>query len=121
MKKILIIEDEQLLREMYSKKFEAEGLIVFNTDSVKSALKIVQTEQPDIILLDVLLPKENGLSFLKQLKRKAKKFPPRVIVFSNFDNPATRSKATSLGVLAYLLKTNYTPAEIVAKVKSYLN
>jgi len=120
MKKILIIEDEKLLREMYQEKFVNSGFKVISCMEAEEGIEIAKKEKPDLILLDVLLPRKNGISFLEQLKRTPEVASIPVIIFSNFDDQETKKEAKKLGVKDYLIKTNYTPQEIVEKVKSYL-
>ena len=79
-----------------------------------------KTEKPDFILLDILLPDKNGIYFLqKRLDDPQIKSIP-VVAFSNFDDAATREETFRLGANDYLIKTNYTPREIIEKVKKYI-
>lgn len=120
MKKILIIEDERILGEMYRDKFSQAGFKVILITTAEDGIKVIPEEKPDLILLDILLPKENGIDFLKRLKKSPMMSSIPVLVFSNFDDPETRKEAFNLGVKDYLIKTAHTPQEIIEKVKSYL-
>jgi len=120
MKKILIVEDEKILAEMYRDKFIEAGFEVSATFEAKEGLKLAKKEKPDLIVLDILLPRENGVYFLTELKNDLEISSIPVVVFSNFDDPETKRTALRLGVKDYLIKTNYTPKEIVAKIKNYL-
>lgn len=119
-KKILIIEDEYLLAEMYEAKLSQEGFKTSVAGSVAQGVLLAKRENPNLILLDILLPDGNGISFLKikQLEKGIASIP--VVVFSNFDDPETKKQALVLGVLEYLLKTDYTPQELVEKVRLYV-
>jgi DNA-binding response OmpR family regulator len=119
MKKILIIEDEIVLAEMYKEKLDKEGFEVFLTSEIGEGIEIAKKEKPDLILLDILLPRENGVSFLEKIKKEEIKDIP-IVAFSNYDDPATKKRAFELGVKEYLIKANYTPGEIVEKIKNYL-
>ena len=121
MKKILIIEDEKILGEMYRHKFIRSGFEVIWAEGAKEGMELAKKEKPDLILLDILLPKENGIFFLQKMKKDSAVNSIPVVVFSNFDDPETKKTAKSLGVKNYLIKTNYTPQEIVEKVKGYLS
>lgn len=121
MKKILIIEDEKILAEMYQDKFTQAGFEVIVAYSAEGALTILQREVPDLILLDILLPRENGVSFLAKMRKNPKLSSIPVVAFSNYDDPKTKKQALKLGVKDYLIKTSYTPQEIIEKVKGYLN
>jgi two-component system alkaline phosphatase synthesis response regulator PhoP len=120
MKKILIIEDEKILAEMYREKLEMEGFKVSLALDVKEGIELSKKEKPDLILLDILLPVENGISFLKKQKEDKEISEIPVIAFSNYDDPRTKKEAMELGVKEYLIKTNYTPTEIIEKIKKYL-
>ena len=120
MTKILIIEDEKILSEMYKDKFIQSGFEVILVHSAEEGIEIVSKEKPDLILLDILLPRTNGINFLTMIKKDSELFSIPVIVFSNYDDTETKREAFRLGVKDYLIKTNYTPQEIIEKVKSYL-
>jgi len=118
--KILIIEDEKVLAEMYKDKFIQAGFEVILAYSSEEALKVLQKEKPDLILLDILLPRINGIGFLTRIKNDPGLSLIPVIAFSNYDDAETKGEALRLGVKDYLIKTNYTPQEIIEKVKTYL-
>ena len=119
-KKILIVEDEKLLVEMYEDKFTQAGFEVITAFDAREALILAKREKPDLILLDILLPRANGLSFLEYLRKDSKVGSTLVVAFSNYDDPGAKKKAFELGVKDYLIKTNYTPKKIVNKIKEYL-
>jgi len=120
MKKILLIEDEKILAEMYRDKFTQAGFEVILVFDSKEGLEKAKKEKPDLIVLDILLPKENGITFLTWLRKESEISSIPVVAFSNYDDPETKKQAVKLGVKDYLIKTNYTPQEIVKKVKTYL-
>ncbi len=120
MKKILIIEDEKVLAEMYQDKFTQAGYEVNLFFSAEEGLEFIKENKPDLILLDILLPKENGIQFLKKLKSFPEIAGIPVVAFSNYDDPKTKKEAFELGVKDYLIKTAYTPAELIKKIKEYL-
>ncbi len=120
MPRILIVEDEKILAEMYKDKFEEEGFDVDLVFSSEEAIEYFKNKKPDLILLDILLPKENGVYFLKKLKeiKETTKIP--IIAFSNYEEPKTKKEALKLGAKAYLIKTQYTPKELLEEIKKYL-
>jgi len=120
MKKILIIEDEKDLAEMYKEKLEIEGFKVFLASNVEEGLRVAKKEKPDLILLDILLGEENGIYFLKKQKDDKEISEIPVVAFSNYDNSQTKKEAKKFGVKEYLIKTNFTPKEFVDKIKNYL-
>jgi len=119
-KKILLIEDEKILAEMYRDKFTQAGFEVFLAFDAKGGLKLAEKEKPDLVVLDILLPKENGITFLSWLRKESETPLIPVVAFSNYDDPETKKQAFKLGVKDYLIKTNYTPQEIIEKIKGYL-
>ncbi len=119
-KKILLIEDEKVLSEMYVDKLTEVGFKVISTIEAKEGLELTKKERPDLIILDLLLPQENGIVFLTWLKKESEISSIPVVIFSNFDEPETRKKAFKLGAKAYLIKTNYTPREMVEIIRDYL-
>ena len=119
MKKILIIEDEKILVEMYKSKLEANNFEVVSAFSSEEGIEILKKEKPDLVILDILLPKENGITFLEKIEKIKIISDIRIVVFSNYDDPETRKKAFKLGVEDYLIKTQFTPREFLEKVKEY--
>ena len=120
MKKILIIEDEKILADMYKEKFEIAGFKIFLAVDAEEGLNMAKKEKPDLILLDILLPRENGIFILEKIKEDSDLASIPIVAFSNYDDPQTKEKAKKLGVKDYLIKTNFTPEEVVVKVKEYL-
>ena len=121
MQKILIVEDEKILSEMYTEKFKQAGYAVISAPEAEEGLEVAKKEKPDLIILDILLPKGDGISFLQRMKEEPGIAFVPVVVFSNFDDPSTKKAAFRLGVKDYLIKTNYTPAEVVEKIKAILS
>ena len=119
-KKILIIEDETILGEMYKDKLTSAGFEVFWSLDVEDGIKTAKEQKPDLVLLDILLPRESGLDFLEKTKedKEISKIP--VLVFSNYDDPAAKAKALKLGAKEYLIKTSFSSREMLDKVKQYL-
>ena len=83
-------------------------------------MEYLKNKEPDLILLDILLPKENGIALLKRLKETREGFKIPVIAFSNYDEPRTKKEALELGVKGYLIKTQYTPQEMLEEVEKIL-
>lgn len=119
-KKVLIVEDEKLLSEMYQETFEHGGFEVVSAATGKEAIEVTKAEKPDFVLLDIIMPEENGIFFLKEKKKQKDIASIPVVAFSNFDTPSIRKEALESGALDYLLKTDYTPQEVIEHVKKYL-
>jgi len=118
MYKILIIEDEPILAEMYQDKFIKSGFEVLASFSAEEGLEMIKKERPNLVLLDILLPKENGVTFLDWLRKDIEITSIPVLAFSNYDDEETKKRAFDLGAKDYLIKTNHTPQEIVEKIKA---
>lgn len=119
-KKILIIEDEKVLSDMYQEKLTQVGYDVMCAQTSQQGYELLKKQRPDLIILDILLPKENGICFLKRLRKNPDFADIRVLAFSNYDDPETKKEARKLGVLDYLIKTSYTPKQMVERIKTYL-
>jgi len=120
MKKILIIEDEKILFDMYKFKLTKEGFEVIGAMEVDEAIGLGKQNRPDLVVLDVLLPKESGINFLIKTKEIPELASVPVLVLSNFDDNETKLKAFELGAKDYLIKSNHNPKEIVEKIKELL-
>jgi DNA-binding response OmpR family regulator len=115
MKKILLIEDDPLLIDIYRTKLNAVGFNVVIINDGEKALESVGQESPDAILLDIVLPKVDGWEILKSIKEKNKNI--KVIVLSNLGQKEEVEKGFSLGAEKYLIKANYTPSDVVAEIE----
>ncbi|MBU0547004.1 MAG: response regulator [Patescibacteria group bacterium] len=123
MKTILLIENETILAKMYQEKFSQAGFRVIWKLEAKEGLSVMEKEKIDLVILDILLSREDGIFFLEKLTKDPKMInvsSTPVIVFSNYDDLITRKKALELGVKDYLIKTNYTPKQIIDTIKKYI-
>lgn len=118
MKKILIVEDEKALASAYQTILQAHGYEALVANDGEEALKIVEQGLPDLILLDMKMPKMDGLEFLRHMEKVAPQ--ARVIVFSNQDVQAEIDEAFRLGAKRYLLKSWAAPQDLVKVVKEGL-
>jgi len=115
-KRILIAEDEKSIAHAYGEHLEREGYVVEYAYDGQEALIEASQFKPDLILLDIVMPKLDGISVLKKLKAKeeTKKIP--VIILTNLESSQSASEAIESGSFQYLIKTNYTLADITKKV-----
>lgn len=118
---ILIVEDNESLRLAYSSFLEQEGYQVTTCSSVDDALAYLAGNTPDIILLDMLLPKKNGLDLLKSYDVINDHPSVKVIAFSNYSERQIEEEAERLGVKVYLTKSLTTPKDLVNRVQSLLS
>ncbi len=120
MKKILIIEDEKMLAEMYRDRFVHEGFEVYSAFDAEEGMEMAKEVGPDLILLDILLPRANGTDFLEKLRENEDFKETKVIAYSNYDDTRSKEIAEKLGAKEYLIKTNYTPKEVVEIVRKHI-
>ena len=120
MKKILFIEDEPVLQKTFERALRAEGYDMISALDGESGLKLAQTQSPDLILLDIVLPKLNGFDVLKRLKRDPKTKEIPVIILTNLERMSDIDIALELGATTYLVKVNYSLEEVIKKIKKTL-
>lgn len=120
MKKIFVIEDEKILGEMYESALESQGFEIKIIGNGESAIQEIKKEKPDLILLDLLLPKINGEEVLKNLKSEPETKNIPVFILTNYDTPEDREMGNNLGAEKYILKTSITPKEIGEMVEERL-
>lgn len=120
MKKILIIEDEEIMVGLLRKKLTEEGYQVSVARDGKEGLKIMREVMPDLILLDIIMPKMGGFEVMEEMGKEPelKKIP--VVVISNSGQPVELDKAQKLGAKDWLIKTEFDPREVIEKVKKYI-
>ncbi|PJB82913.1 MAG: hypothetical protein CO088_02625 [Candidatus Yonathbacteria bacterium CG_4_9_14_0_8_um_filter_46_47] len=120
--KVLIVEDDRLLRETMVRKFLSKGFRVKSAIDYEESMDVLHEEKPDIILLDLILPGEkNGFSILSHLKTDNRMKTVPVIVLSNLGQQNDIDKAKMLGAVGFMIKANYSLNEIVEKVDGVLN
>jgi len=106
-KQILIVEDDPLISRMYAHKMEADGYDAVVAANGEEALAFIRKQKPDLIMLDVMMPRMNGVETLKALKSDVKTKNIPVIILTNLgDNPDDIKKAKELGALDYLVKAH---------------
>jgi len=121
-KKILIVEDDQYLRELYVEILEEEGFYVEHAQDGETGYQKIFHGGYDLVLLDIMLPKMDGLSILDKIKNETPPMNPNrsIIVLSNLGQETTVAKALTLGANGYMIKSDYTPAQVINKVKEAL-
>ena len=119
-KKVVLIEDDEVTIRMYKLQFETVGLALLTAVSGQEGFNLVKKEKPDLVLLDIKLPDMEGFEVLKKLKADAQTKDIMVIVFSNTQKTGNSEKALRLGAKEFVMKTKVLPAEMLEKVKGYL-
>ena len=119
-KKILIIEDEATLLKALTEFLITEGLEIISAMDGEKGLEMAKKELPDLILLDIILPKKDGYEVLDEVKKDEKTKNIPVILLTNLESPEDIDKAFEKGASTYLVKSNYKLEEIVKKIKETL-
>lgn len=121
MTKIAIIEDDATISQMYRMKFEAEGFDVQLADNGARGVSLAESFKPDIILLDMQMPKMSGDEALKEIRSAdwGKSIP--VIVLTNLGAEESPKTLHSLGIHSYIVKADLTPKQVVERVKEALD
>lgn len=120
MKKIMIVEDDPTLRDIYTTRFQAEGFLIVAASDGEEALATAVREKPDLILLDIMMPKISGFDVLDILRDTDETRDAKIIVMSALSQAADIEKGKNLGANAYMVKSQVTLSEVVEKVKAVL-
>ncbi len=124
--RILFVEDEKALVDIYHDFFKKEGYDFLSTQDIQEALMVAEFEQPDIVLLDIIIPKpentmaEQGYDFLKAVKKNPKTKDIPVVAFTNLDSLEDRKKCKDLGAAGYIFKRDCTPREVMEAVEKVI-
>lgn len=117
-KKILLVEDEQFIRELYARELTKAGFQVIAAADGQSGLNELKSQDFDLLLLDIMLPGMNGLQVLREFKTQKPTSPMVTILLTNLGQETVIKEGFELGAQAYLIKASYTPEQVVNEVKS---
>jgi CheY-like chemotaxis protein len=120
MVKVLIIEDDPLMSRMYQKIFKFEGYEVESAANGEEGLEMVKVGKPTLILLDIMMPKMNGLQVLEKLKLDSETKGIPVIMLTNLAGQQDAETALSKGAVKYIIKSEFEPKEVANMVKEIL-
>lgn len=120
-KKILIVDDDPALRQLYNVELSQKNYVVVEAIDGEDGLIKAKQEKPDLILLDVMMPKFDGIAYLSKIKEDSDMSKIPVIMLTNFGQENLIQQAFNLGVNDYLLKYKVTPSEMTDKVNQVLN
>jgi len=121
MSKVLIVEDDPFLLKMYKKKFEVDGFEVLTATDGEQGLAKMKSAMPDLVLMDIMMPKLNGLEAIGRAKADPAIAKIPVIVLTNLSSTTDAEAATKKGAIGYLIKSDVTPSQVLTKVKLMLN
>lgn len=116
--KIVIIEDDPTISQMYRIKFESDGFEVHLAANGQIGINVAENVRPDIILLDLQMPEMDGTEALKIIRSRDWGKTVPVIILTNLGEEEAPHELRSLGVDSYIVKANYTPRQVVEQVKS---
>jgi len=119
-KTICIVEDEPALLEMYRIKFTAEGYEVVTASNGEDGLKLIKKSQPDLVLLDLVMPRMDGYQVLAALRQDPVTVKTVVYIFSNLGQSSEVERGIAEGANGYFVKSNLTPSQLAAEVKKIL-
>lgn len=120
MAKILIVEDDPLMSRMYQKIFTFEGYEVDMAENGEVGLEKARTSKPTLILLDVMMPKMNGLQVLEKLKSDPETKAIPVVMLTNLAGESDAETAMTKGAVKYIIKSEHEPKEVSSMVKEIL-
>ena len=118
--KIILVEDDDLIRRMYEHAFSFEKYNVQTAANGREGLEKIQKEKPDLVLLDIMMPEMNGLEVLDKLKAEEATKSIPVVILTNLAGDHDAEAAISRGAVKYIIKSEHTPKDIVALVKEIL-
>jgi len=119
--KLLLVEDDVTLVKMYERKFLSDGYEVVVAYDGLEGLEKATKEKPDLILLDIMLPRLDGLALFKKMRSTPETFNTPVLLLTNFGQEDAVFECFKLGAVDYLVKSDVTPQQVVAKVENFLN
>lgn len=118
-KKILVVEDEEDLREMYSTKIASAGYKVFTATCGDEGLKAIRKEKPDLVLLDLIMPRKNGFDVLEELKKDKKLTKVPIMVLSNLCQDEDMQLVEEMGAVDYIVKSQVKLDDLVLKIDKF--
>jgi len=119
-KKIMIVEDDSFVMDIYQTKLSQEGYEVLPAENGAEAIKKLEKEIPDLILLDIIMPYVDGLQVLRKIKADEKLKDIPVILLTNLSQKENINEGLGLGADDYLIKSHFTPSEVLEKIKKYI-
>lgn len=118
--KVLIVDDDAFLLDMYALKFKESGFLVEVARNGEEAIAKAKDAGPDVILLDIVMPKMDGFDVLRTIKKDNLAPNSAVVILTNLGQKEDVERGSKLGADDYIVKAHFTPSEVVAKVKSVL-
>ena len=119
-KRILLIEDDSFIAQLYALKFKQTPYEFNQARDGDEGIALAKDQKPDLILLDIILPKNNGFTILENLKKDETTKDIPVILLTNLGQQENIQKGMTLGAVDYIIKAHHTPQEVVTKIEPFL-
>lgn len=119
-KKVVVVEDDEHISKVYEIKLTKEDITTMVARDGEEAVTMITAEKPDLIILDLMIPKKDGFGVLEEIKKNPNLAKIPVIILSNLGQKKDQDRALGLGANEYLVKMDYSIQEIIDKVKGYL-
>lgn len=120
MKKILLVEDDSFIVDIYTTKLKGAGFLVETAQKEEEIFKKLNGCKPDLLLLDIVLPSVDGWVVLEKIKNDENLKNLKVMILSNLGQKSEIEKGLALGAVGYLIKSQYTPSQVVDKIQEIL-
>src|SRR5438445_1691571 len=117
--RVLFVEDDPTLAEMYRTKLELDGYVVDIARDGEEALARLSAELPDLVFMDIRLPKIDGIRVLEELRERDQTRHLPVVILSNYSDDDWRVRVRELGALEWLVKTSTTPGQVSGQIQSW--
>lgn len=117
---ILIIEDDTVFQKVLSQALEDSGFMTMTASDGEAGIRLAEKEVPDLIVLDLILPKKDGFTVMEHFSRSPKLAPIPVMVITNLEGSHDVERMMTLGAKGFLIKVNYSMEEIVAAIKNIM-
>ena len=117
---IILIDDDETLIDMYSTKLRLSGFTVLTASNGNEGFNVVSVNTPNLVLTDLVMPESDGFELLRKIKNDKRTKDFATVALTNLSSESDKKEALKLGAIDYLVKSNYTPAQIVEKVRGYL-
>lgn len=119
-KKVLFIEDDALIVKIYTARLTKDGYEVYTADNGEDGIKVALEVKPDLVVLDVMMPKVDGFGVLEKLRADATLKTIPILLYSNLAQEEELKRALAMGATEFIVKANISPTELVEKIKKYL-
>lgn len=121
MAKVLVIDDDPFILDMYSVKLREAGFSVDTAENGETGMEKFKKESPDVVLLDIVMPNLDGFTILETLRKEKSSPQTKIILLTNLGQKEDVERGNRLGADDYIIKAHFTPSEVVEKVKKILS